>query len=142
VFTQIYREADMKRKTIASIFLITVFLLATLALAGGAESYYKMKGVVKKDGVDTYGQVFKKATEPAKYLVLAGDAAFLVDTAAKTVHDVAVNSVDDKTRPAKISIGIIAEVSSANFRSKAEGGRVGFSFSSKGSRYVVVVEGG
>ncbi|MBN1571785.1 MAG: hypothetical protein JW984_01175 [Deltaproteobacteria bacterium] len=130
----------MKRKLAASIVLISLFLIATISLAGGMESYYKMKGVVKKDGVDTYGQVFKKATEPSKYLVLAGDVAFLVDVTAETVHDVAVNSVDDKVRPAKISIGIISEVSGANFRSKTEAGRLGFSFSSKGSRYVVVVE--
>ncbi len=132
----------MKRKFIASIILTSLLLITTISLAGGIESYYKMKGVVKKDGVDTYGQVFKKATETSKYLVLTGDVAFLVDVASKTVHDVAVNSVNDKTRPAKISIGIISEVSGADFRSKAETGRLGFSFSSKGSRYVVVVEGG
>ena len=132
----------MKRKSAALTIMISVFLITTISLAGGIESYYKMKGVVKKDGVDTYGQVFKKAAEPTKYLVLTGDVAFLVDIASKTVHDVAVNSVNDKTRPAKISIGIISEVSNANFRSKAETGRIGFSFSSKGSRYVVVVEGG
>lgn len=136
----------MKQKWIPLTVLLSLsisfLLLSTLAIAGGIESYYKMKGVVKKDGVDTYGQVFKKATEPSKYLVLSGDAAFLVDIAAKTVFDVAVNSVNDKVRPAKISIGIISEVSGADFRSRAETGRVGFSFSSKGSRYVVVVEGG
>lgn len=128
-------------KRITLTVLIFLFFLSTLSFAGGLESYYKMKCVVKKDGTDTYGQVFKKTTEPNKYLVLAGDVAFLADIATKTVYDVAVNSVDEKVRPAKISIGIIAQVEGANFRSKTETGRLGFSFTSKGSRYVVVVEG-
>ncbi len=130
-----------KPKRITLTILILLFFLSTLSFAGGLESYYKMKGIVKKDGADTYGQVFKKTTEPSKYLVLTGDVAFLADTATRTVYDVAVNSVDEKVRPAKISIGIISKVEGANFSSKGETGRLGFSFSSKGSRYVVVVEG-
>ncbi len=127
----------MKRGTA---FLITLFLLTTFTIpasAGGPFAFNKAKAVVTKNGMDTYGQVFCKADETNKFLVLSGDVAFMVDVSANTVHDVAINSVDEKADPVMIDYGILSEIQGANLQTS---GGV-FTFKSKGDSYEVNSEG-
>ena len=130
-------EESMKRGTA---FLITFFILTTFtitAIATGPVAFNSAKGTVKKNGTDTYGQLFRKADEPNKVLVLSGDVAFMVDVSAKTVHDVAINSVDEKADPIMIDYGILSEVEGADLQTS--GGS--FTFKSKGDSYSIEMQG-
>jgi hypothetical protein len=106
-------------------------------MAGDPESFSTEKATVKKNDVDTYGQVFRKIAEPKKLLVLTGDRAFLVDVSAKTVHDVAINSIDDKSDPVSIDYGVLSAVEGAGLSSTRDSGIPGFSFTAKGDTYTV-----
>jgi hypothetical protein len=119
--------------------LVLCFLLSmtTVAFSGGEVAFNEEKASVLKNGADTFGQVFRKADEPQKLLVLAGDVAFLVDVTAKTVHDAAINSVNDKSDPVMIDYGVLSEVTGAGLTGT---GNRGFTFTAKGDRYEVTVQ--
>lgn len=131
------KEGFMKR---ATAFLITLFLLTAFTIttsAGGPFAFNKAKATVKKNGIDTCGEAFRKADEPNKILVLSGDVAFMVDVSANTVHDVAINSVDEKSDPVMIDYGILSLVQESELQTS--GGS--FTFKSKGDSYEVEMEG-
>jgi len=120
-----------------TILFLCFFLLACMtipALSGGAAAFIEEKAIITKNGVDTYGQVFRKADEPRKLLVLTGDVAFMVDVIDYTMHNVAINSIDDKSDPVTIDYGMLDEITDSGLTGT---GDMGFTFSSKGDLYEV-----
>jgi len=115
------------------------FLMSSVivAFSGGTTAFNEEKAKVTKNGTDTYGQVFRKADEPRKLLVLTGDVAFMVDVQAYSVHDVAINSVNDKSDPVMIDYGILTEVTGAELSGT---GNKSFTFTSKGNKYEVILQ--
>jgi|GEM_PF-1923456 len=128
----------MKKKISILVCLSILLCLASWSLSSDAVSFNEEKAVIKKNGTDTYGQVFRKADEPKKLLVLTGDAAFLVDVVAYTVCDVAVNSIDDKTDPVMIDYGVLSEIVDSGLVGT---GNKSFTFTSKGDTYDVEMTG-
>ena len=121
----------------AVILIVCAFLLifsTILALSGDATDFVEEKAIITKNGVDTYGQIFRKINEPRKLLLLTGDVAFIVDVIDYTIHDVAINSIDDKSDPVSIDYGMLDEVTDSGL---AGTGKMGFTFSSKGDLYEV-----
>jgi hypothetical protein len=111
---------------------------AFTALSGEASLFNEEKPTVLKNGSDVYGQAFAKADGSGKLLVLAGDAAFMLDPGMSTVHDVAVNSINGTGGSVTIDYSIISEIAGAGL---ARTGDVGFAFTAKGNRYEVRLPG-
>jgi len=124
----------MKKITVLSVCAFLLLCMTIPALSGSATAFIEEKAIITKNGADTYGQVFRKADEPRKLLVLTGDVAFLVDVIDYTIHNVAVNSIDDKSDPVTIDYGTLDEVADSGL---AGTGDRGFTFNSKGDLYEV-----
>jgi len=123
------------KKVIASFVCVSMIICMVVpALSGSATAFIEEKAVITKNGADTYGQVFRKADEPRKLLVLTGDVAFLVDVIDYTIHNVAINSIDDKSDPVTIDYGTLDMVTDSGLTGT---GDMGFTFSSKGDLYEV-----
>jgi hypothetical protein len=104
------------------------------AHSGEATGFVEEKAIITRNGADVYGQVFRKADEQRKLLVLAGDVAFMVDVIDYTIHDVAINSIDDKSDLTKIDYGILDEIKDSGLDGTRD---MGFTFTSKGDFYEV-----
>ncbi|MBN1882866.1 MAG: hypothetical protein JW885_11880 [Deltaproteobacteria bacterium] len=124
----------MKKIITLSVCAFLFVCLTIPALSGSATGFIEEKAIITKNGTDTYGQVFRKADEPRKLLVLTGDVAFMVDVIDYTIHNVAVNSIDDKSDPVTIDYGMLDEVTDSNLQGTGERG---FTFNSKGNLYEV-----
>lgn len=107
---------------------------AVTALSGEASLFNEEKATVLKNGADVYGQAFIKADGSGRLLLLAGDAAFILDVGKSTVHDVAVNSINDQGGPVMIDYGILSEITGAGLEKTGNGG---LAFTAKGNRYEV-----
>jgi hypothetical protein len=124
----------MKKIVILSVFTFLLVCMTLPALSGDATAFIEEKAIITRNGVDTYGQVFRKADEPRKLLILTGDVAFMVDVIDYTIYNVAINSVDDKSDPVTIDYGLLDEVTDSGL---AGTGDMGFTFNSKGDLYEV-----
>lgn len=124
----------MKKIAILSVCVFLLVCTTIPALSGDATAFIEEKAIITKNGVDTYGQVFRKADELRKLLVLTGDVAFMVDVIDYTIHNVAVNSIDDKSDPVTIDYGTLDEITDSGLEGTGE---MGFTFSSKGDLYEV-----
>ena len=135
VFSKTYGGMHIMKKIVLLIACAFLFVCSTIpALSGDATAFVEEKAIITKNGADTYGQIFRKINEPRKLLVLTGDVAFMVDVIDYTIHDVAINSIDDKSDPVTIDYGMLDEVTDSGL---AGTGEMGFTFSSKGDLYEV-----
>lgn len=128
----------MKKVTILITVLFSLISMsAIIAFSGEPTAFDEEKAWVTKNGAETYGQVFRKADDPKKLLILTGDYAFMVDVVDYTIHDVAINSVDYKSEPAIIDYGILSELTDTGLEASGE---IGFTFTFKGDKYEVKLE--
>jgi hypothetical protein len=124
----------MKRLLMYAAVLCLVLSAVSVAFSGEPVAFSEEKATVTKNGADTYGQVFTMVDSPAQILLLAGDRAFMLDTAASRVYDAAINSVNDKAVPVMIDYGVLSEVPGAGL-TRIDGG--GLAFVAKGDRYEI-----